>query len=165
MFHHPIHLPAILLLLQRLTLVVLLLTLAEGDIHLGATFVVDEYQRGHDGVTRLLGGTLEGANLFLRQQQFAIALHLVVVVRSVEVRTYTHALHPQLTIDHSAVGVYQTGLTQSDTLNLCTREHNACRVGFDEEVLKRGLLVLNLYRALLPELFLCLIQFSIFNLL
>ena len=160
MFHYPIHLTAVFLFLQSLTLVKLLLTLTEGNIHLRTTFLIDEYQQGYDGIARLLRGTGQLTDLTFGEQQLTVALHIMVVVGTIEIRANVHTLYPQLTIDDGAIGIHQTGLAQTDTLDLRTRQHDACREGLDEEVFKRSLLVFYLYRTLLPDLFFCLVQFS-----
>ena len=121
--------------------------------------LVKEHQQGNYRVARLLRGTLQLAYLALCQQQLAVALHLVVVVCPVEVGTPAHAFHPQLSIDDGTIGIHQTGLSQTDALDLRTCQHDACREGLDEEVFKLGLLVLYLYRTLLPDLFFCLVHF------
>ena len=64
----PVHLAAILLFLQSLSLVEFLLTLAQGDVHLRPTLFVDEDEQGHNGVSRLLGGTLQFLYLLLIEQ-------------------------------------------------------------------------------------------------
>ena len=64
-FHRTVHFTAILLFLQRLSLVEFLLTLTQRHINLGPAFVIDKHQGGHDGKTRLFGGTLKGAYFFL----------------------------------------------------------------------------------------------------
>ena len=68
MFHHPVHLTAVFLLLQRLPLIELLLTLTEGNIHLGTAFVVDEHQQGDNRITCLLRSTGQLPNLPFREQ-------------------------------------------------------------------------------------------------
>ena len=82
----------------------------------------------------------------------------MVVIRAIEIRTDAHTLHPQFTVDDSAIGIHQAGLAETDALDLRTRQHDAGCEGLDEEVFKRRLLVLYLYRTLLPDLFFCLIQ-------
>ena len=163
-FHGTIHFTTILLFLQRLTLVELLLTLAEGDVHLGTSILVDEYQQRHDGVARLTGSGRQLGNLTLGQKQFAVALQFVVIIRTIEIGRYIHTLHPQLAIDDGAIGVDQRSLTQTDALNLRTRKDYAGSELLDEEIFKRGFLVLYLDRTFLPNLFLFLIQnVSTFN--
>ena len=53
-----IHFAAVFFLLECLSLVVSLLTLAEGNIYLGTSVLVDPYERGHDGVACLFRGAL-----------------------------------------------------------------------------------------------------------
>ena len=60
-----IHFSSVLFLLQGLTLVILLLTLAEGDIHLGTTLVIDEDERRNDGEARLLAVLFQSAQFAL----------------------------------------------------------------------------------------------------
>ena len=74
----------------------------------------------------------------------------MVVVGAIEIRTYVHAFHPQFTVDDRAVCIHQTGLTHTDALYLRTCKDNAGSEGLDEEILKRGLAVLYLYRTFLP---------------
>ena len=64
----PVHLAAIFLLLESLSLVEFLLTLAQGDVHLRPTLFVDEDEQGDDGITRLLGCTLQFLYLLLIEQ-------------------------------------------------------------------------------------------------
>ena len=162
--HGTIHLTAVFFFLQRLALVELLLTLAKGDVHLGTSVLVDEYQERHYGVTRLFGSRRQFGNFTLRKQQFAVTLQFMVVVGTIEIGRYIHALHPQLAIDDGAIGVNQRSLTQTDALNLRTRKDYAGSELLDEEIFKRGFLVLYLDRTFLPNLFLFLIQnVSTFN--
>ena len=131
-----IHLPAVFLLLQGLSLVILLLTLAEGDVHLSPALVVDEYEGWHDGEARLLAVVLQSAQLALGEEQLAVAASLVVAKRTIEIRRYVHALHPELPLVEVAVAVHERSLAPSDRLNLGAREHDACGVGVNEEVLE-----------------------------
>jgi len=146
-----IHFSSVLFLLQGLTLVILLLTLAEGDIHLGTAFVIDEDERRNDGEARLLAVLLQSAQFALGKQQFAVSASLVVAKRAVEVRRDVHPLHPKLTLVEIAVAVYQRRLTTADRLNLSTREHDARGISINEEVFERSLLVAYLYRTLFTE--------------
>ena len=146
-----IHLSSVLFLLQGLTLVILLLTLAEGDIHLGTTLVIDEDERRNDGEARLLAVLLQSAQFALGKQQLAVSASLVVTKRAVEVRRDVHPLYPKLALVEIAVAVYQRRLTAADRLNLSTREHDARGISINEEVFERSLLVAYLYRTLLSE--------------
>ena len=155
-----VHFATVFLFLQRLTLVERLLTLTQRNVHLGPAVLVEEHQQGDYRVARLLRGTLQLAYLALRQQQLAVALHLVVIVRTVEIGRHRHAAHPHLAVDNQTIAVHQTGLARTDALNLRARQHNAGRQRLYEEVLKRCLLVLYIDRTLLPDLFFLLIQNS-----
>ena len=83
----------------------------------------------------------------------------MVVARAIEIRTDAHALHPQFAVDDGAISIHQTGLAKTDALDLRTRQHDASCEGLDEEVFKRRLLVLYLYRTFFPDLFFCLIHY------
>ena len=163
MFYRPVHLAPIFLFLQGLTLVVFLLTLAEGNVHLRPTLVVDKHEDRHDSIARLLRGTLQLPYLPPRQEQLTVALHLVIVVRAVEVWADIHPFDPQLAVDHGAVGIHQTRLAETDALDLRPREHDTGSKGLDEEIFKRSLLILDLYWALLPQQFLFFIHYSLFS--
>ena len=158
--HGTIHFTAVLLFLQCLSLVELLLTLTKGDVHLGTSVLVDEYQERHDGVTRLLGSRSQLGNFTFGKQQLAVTLQFMVVVGTIEIGRDIHALHPQLAIDDGAIGVNQRSLTQTDALNLRTRKDYAGGNSLDEEIFKRGFLVLYVNRTLLPDQFVFFIQNS-----
>ena len=68
MLDSPVHLAPILLFLQSLSLVEFFLTLAQGDVHLSPSLFVDEDEQGDNGITRLLGGTLQFLYLLLIEQ-------------------------------------------------------------------------------------------------
>ena len=68
-----IHLSSILFLLQGLTLVILLLTLAESNIHLGTSIVVNEDKCRHDGKARLLAILFQTAQFALGEKELAVA--------------------------------------------------------------------------------------------
>ena len=156
--HGPVHLAPILLLLERLSLVVSLLTLAECNVHLGSSVLVDEHEGWHDGVARLLGGAFQSADLPSGEQQLSVALLFMVVVGAVEVGADAHSLDPQLTVDDGAIGIDQAGLSGSDGLDFRTREHDARRKLLNEEVFEGRLLVLYLYRTLLPDFLFCFVH-------
>ena len=156
-----IHFSSVLFLLQGLTLVILLLTLAESDIHLGTTLVIDEDERRNDGEARLLAVLLQSAQFALGKEQLAVSARLVVAERAVEVRRDVHSLHPELALIEIAVAVYQRCLTATDRLNLSTREHDARGIGVNEEVFERSLLVAYLYRTLLTEFLFLLVHIYI----
>ena len=101
-----IHFATILLFLQCLTLVEGLLTLTQRNVHLGPSVLVEKHQQRHYRVARLFRGALQLSDLALRQQQLAVALHIVIVVRAVEVGRHTHAAHPHLAIDNQTIRVH-----------------------------------------------------------
>lgn len=96
--HCTIHFALVLFLLDGLALVKFLLTTAEGDINLGTPFVVNEDEGRDDGEAHSLGVFLQTAYLTLVEQQLAVSLCLVVVVRAVEIWVDVHALNPYLAI-------------------------------------------------------------------
>ena len=72
MLHRTVHLAAVFLFLQRLPLIVFLLTLSQGNVNLRASFSVNEHKRRHNGEADLLCGFLKLTYLTLRQQQLAV---------------------------------------------------------------------------------------------
>ena len=153
-----IHFSSVLFLLQSLTLVILLLTLTEGDIHLGTALVIDEDERRDDGEARLLAVLFQSAQFALGKEQLAVSARLVVAERAVEVGRDVHSLHPELALIEIAVTVYQRCLTTADRLNLSTREHDARGIGVNEEVFERSLLVAYAHRTFLSNEFLFLVH-------
>ena len=79
-FHGPVHLAAVLFLLQGLALVILLFASAESDVNLGAALVVNEQEGRDNGEARRLGVLKQMVYLTLIEKQLAVALSLVVVV-------------------------------------------------------------------------------------
>lgn len=45
---------------------------------------------------------------------------------------FTH----RLTIDNYAIGIHKTGFAKTDALNLRSRQHYACRIGLNKEILE-----------------------------
>ena len=156
-----IHLPSVFLLLQSLTLVILLLTLAEGNVHLGTSLVVDENEYRNDGEARLLAVFLQSAQFTLGEKQLAVAACFVVAEGTVEIRRDVHTLHPELALVEVAVAIHQRRLAAADGFNLSTREHDARSVSVNEEVLELSLLVAYLYRTLLAEFLVFLVHIYI----
>ena len=157
----PVHFSSVFLLLQGLTLVILLLTLAEGNVHLGTSLVIDEDEYRNDGEARLLAVFFQTAQFTLGEQQLAVAACFVVAEGAVEIRRDVHALHPELALVEVAVAIHQRRLAAADGLNLSTREHDARGVSVNEEVLERSLLVAYLYRTLLTEFLFLLVHIYI----
>lgn len=80
MLYCTVHLAAVFLLFQRLTLVVFLLSFGKGDVNLGAPFAVYEHKRRHNSKANLLSSLQKFVYLALGKQQLAVALGLVVIV-------------------------------------------------------------------------------------
>ena len=151
MLDSSIHLSSILFFLQSLTLVILLLTLAEGDIHLGTSIVVNEDKCRHDGKARLLAILFQTAQFALGEKELAVAASLMIGKRAIEIRRDIHTLYPKFTLIEIAVAIYQGCLTATDRLDLGTGKYDTSGVSINEEVLERCLLVAYLYRTLLAE--------------
>ena len=158
MLHRPIHLAAVFFGFECLSLVKLFLTFAEGEVHLGAPMLIEEHEQGDDGVTSLLGSTLKTCYLAPVEQEFAVALGLMVVIGAIEIGGDVHSLHPYLTIVDVAEGIHQTGFAETDRFYLGACEHDTCRVSLDEEILKRGFLIADVHRTLLSYQFLFLVH-------
>ena len=66
------------------------------------------------------------------------------------IETYTagnvHILYPKFATYEIAIRIHQARLAQTDGLDFRSRQHNACRVGFDEFIIKRSPLVLYINR-------------------
>ena len=84
------------------------------------------------------------AILLAGEQQFAVAVSSVVVIRAVAVLGDVHVLDPYLPVDDHTIGISQATLALANRLNLGASEHNAGREGLDDLVIKRGLAVLDI---------------------
>ena len=135
-FSHSVHLPPVFLLLEALALVEEFLSLGQGDVHLCPSVLVDEDQDGDDGEAHLLHRLGQPVDLAPVEQQLAVAPGLVVAIRPIEIGRHVHSLDPHLAIDDGAVGIHKRCLTKSDGLDLGAGEHDARRIGLDEEILE-----------------------------
>ena len=118
--YRPVHLSAIFLFFQCLSLVVFFLTSNQSDINFCTSVWVDEYQCGYNGESHLLGSLLKFAYLTFCEKQFAIAFSFVVWERTVEIGWNIHSLNPQFAIVDIAKTVYQRGFSQADRLYFCS---------------------------------------------
>lgn len=78
-----VHFAPVLLVLYSVSLVVLLLSFCKGDVHLCEPFLIDVDTDGYYCETRLvLCVRLKVSYFFFVQEQFAVALLFMVVVRT-----------------------------------------------------------------------------------
>ena len=144
---HAVHFSLVVFLLERLALVVLLLTLGKGNDEFGQALLIDEESGGDDGEAWVLLLVLQVAQFFLAQQELAFTACRMVIVRTVEILRYVHVLHLQLSVNEIAVGVHEAGFAEADRLDFRSRKHNACGIGIYELIVERRLLVLYVYRS------------------
>lgn len=135
-------------LAERLPLVVGVLPLAEGNLHLGETFVVDEKTEGDDGLARVGREFGEFAQLLALKEEFAVALRLMVGVTAETVLCDVHLLDPQFVTLELAIGIRKARLALANGLDFGAVEDDSCRVAVEDEVVERGALVLDIYVAL-----------------
>ena len=107
MLQCPVHFPSVFLRLERLALVELLLSTAQGNIHLGSAMIVNEDKGWHYGKSRSLRVLKEMPYLTFGEQQLTVALGLMVGIAAIEIWRYVHALHPHLALDNVAICVYK----------------------------------------------------------
>ena len=155
-----IHLSSVLFLLQSLALVILLLTLAEGNVHLGSTVIIDKDEGWNNGETGLLAILLKTAQFTLGKEQLAVAASLMIGKRAIEIRRDIHTLYPKFSLIEIAIAIYQRCLTATDRLDLGTGKYDTSGISINEEVLERCLLVAYLYRTLLTEFLIFLVHNS-----
>lgn len=98
-------------------------SLSQSNINLRPAFCVNEYQRGHYCKTHLFGRLLQFVYLALRKQQFTVALCLMVVIRTEEIRRNVHAFHPYLSVVYIAITVNKRGFSQAYGFYLRTCQH------------------------------------------
>ena len=79
---------------QGLALVVGVLTLAEGNLHFGKALVVDEKSQGDNRFASVLDLLGEFVEFLAIEQQFAVALRLMVGITAKAVLRYVHLFYP-----------------------------------------------------------------------
>ena len=139
----------ILALLNALALVVLALASRKSDDELCQSPLVDKQPQGHNRETGLHAVPGNAADFLAVEQQLAVAVRRVVVIRAKTVLGNIHVLGPNLIIDDHAVGVGEAHLSLTDGFYLGTGEHNARSIGLDYLIVKGRLAVFDIYRILM----------------
>ena len=145
---HASHFALVSFLLERLALIILFLTLSQGDDHFAEPLFIDEHPDGYDGKAWVFAAPLQLLQLFAVKQQLAVAAGRVVIVGTIEVLSDVHVLHPQFAVGKIAEGIDQAGFAQAYRFDFCTSQHDTGGIGIDEGVVERGSLVLYVYRGL-----------------
>ena len=158
MLHRTLHGAFVLFLLYRLPLVILFLASCQGDVHLGASMLVDEDQQRHYGQSRVLALLLKLMDFTLGKQELAVAARWMVRERAVEIRADIHALHPHLALVDIAEGVDKRCLAGPYRLYLRATQDHSCGIGVEECVEERCFLVPYLHRTLLSYFFFFLVH-------
>ena len=138
------HFTASIVFLEGLTLVVSFFATGEGDFKLGKTILGDEKTHGDNGVTCLLGSALELAQLTLGEEEFAVALHVMVIESAKAVGGNLHILNPQLIADKEAISVGEGGFALADRFDFRAIKHYSSRQTVGKYIIKGGSFVLNL---------------------
>ena len=137
-FFHPRHVALHILLLDRLALIVGLLTLCQGYLQLGKTPVVDEQPVGHDGKAAFLDALFQLFKLTALQQQLADAPLFVVELVAVAVLGDKHGAHVQLAVLEHAVRIAQVDTALANRLDLGPLQDDAGLVSIDKLVFVPG---------------------------
>ena len=109
-----IHLSSVFLFFQSLALVILLLSLTEGNIHLGSTVIIDKDEGWNNGETRLLAVLFKTAQFALGEKKLAVAASLMIAERAIEIRRDVHSLDPKFALIEIAITIYQRSLSATD---------------------------------------------------
>lgn len=109
-----IHLSSVFLFFQSLALVILLLSLTEGNIHLGSTVIIDKYEGWNNGETRLLAVLFKTAQFALGEKKLAVAASLMIAERTIKIRRDVHSLDPKFALIEIAITIYQRSLSATD---------------------------------------------------
>lgn len=142
-----LNLALIFALLDTLTLVVLVLTLAETNLQFGQSLLIDKQSQRNNRLTRILHLTLQLAQLLALEQELAIATHLVVGVTAKTVLGNMHLLHPQLIPLEQAIGVHQRGLRLADGLDFGAKQLDACDVAIEDRIIEGCTPIFDIYIA------------------
>lgn len=139
---HACHVSFVVFFLQGFAFVVLFFAFGQGDDEFGEAFVVDEEADGDDGEAGVARGTEELVQLFLGEEELAVAAGGVIVVGAVEVFSDVHVLDPQLAVGKVAEGVDQAGFALADGFYLGAGQDDAGGVGVQQFVVEGGAAVL-----------------------
>ena len=142
-----LHFTAEILLLDRSTLVVLLLTAGEGDEQLRIAVLSDVKLHTDDGKTLLLHGPLELVQFLAAEKKLAVASRIMLSPTSPPVLRDVHILDIQLIAVEITERIHQRGLTRPDGLYLSACKHDSRLEGLDELIVERSPPVLDLYTA------------------
>ena len=141
-FEHACHVSFVVFLAQGLAFVVLFLAFGQGNDKLGEAFVVDEEADGDDGEAGVARGAEQLVQLFLGEEELAVAAGGVVVVGAVEVFGDVHVLDPEFAVGKVAEGVDQAGFALADGFYLGAGQYDAGGVGVQQFVVEGGAAVL-----------------------
>ena len=146
MSFYSVHFALVVTLLDALALVILVLTARKTYHQFRKPPFVYKKACGDDCESGILDRLPELAQLLAFKQQFPVATCSVVIVGTIEIFRHIHVFHPQLIADEYTIGIYKTGLAQTDGLDFSTCEHNTRRICVGYDIVKRGTFVLYIYR-------------------
>lgn len=130
---------------ERLTLVVSVLSLAEGNFHFRQTTVVDEQFERNDGFAVIFGGFLQFAYFPALQEQFAVPFGVMVGIGAEAVLGYMHLLDIHLPVLDRAVRVNERSFALPDGFDFRSVKHNARRISVKDDILKSCPFIENFY--------------------
>ena len=139
--HGPVHFTGGVPLGGGVPLVVILLALAQADLHLHLG-VLEIDAQGHQCVAVLLDESVELADLPLVHQQPPVPVRVPVEDVAMLVWRDVHAVDEQLAVLYSAVGVLQVHRARTDGFDLRAAQLDACLVLILHEVIVVGFAVL-----------------------
>ena len=142
------HLSFVVGFAEGLAFVIGVLALAEGDLHLSQSFVIDEEFERDNSLACVLCSFGEFANLAFIEQQFAVTFGGMVGIGAESVLGYMHLLDEDLSVLHRTIGIHQRGFAFPDGFDFRAVENNACRIAVKNDILKLSLLVQDPYVAL-----------------
>lgn len=142
MFEHSVDGAFVFSGFNRLSLVELFLTSRYGYFEFGVAAFVDEKPDGDNSVARLLGRLGDTVDFLALQQQLAVAMCGVVVVRAETVFSYIHVLHPHFMVLNHAEGVGESGLALTYRFDFGPGKHYTGGEGLVEQIVETGPAVL-----------------------
>ena len=139
-----VYVATVFFLLEGFAFVILAFAPADVDVKLCTTIVINKKECGHNAEAWRLDGLLHLANLLAVKEKLAVsALHMV-VIGALIVLGNIHVLHPDLASNDVTIGIHKACLALADALYLCTRQHDACRVFIQKQIVELGTLVLDI---------------------
>ena len=133
--------------MHSLTLVVILLTSAQSELHFASAVLIEIDRQRYQGQALLrFDGAVELVYLLLMHQKSARSQRVDIVPVALLVRRYMHACHDEFALArYLGITLLDAHTALADGLDLSPCEHDARLITLLDEIVVKGLLVIRYY--------------------